>query len=67
MVEMSKAKVIEVIKWFFLLAIIITASLLINSDCASAGEIGKERVFRAGAAASNITPPLGGAAGDAYT
>jgi len=56
---MSKAKVIEVIKCFFLLAIIITVSLLIDSNCAWAGEIGKERVFRAGAAASNITPPLG--------
>jgi len=57
---MNRANAVEVKKSIPSLAIIITLSLLAQVGRTSGGETGAGRVFRAGAAASNITPPLGG-------
>ena len=57
--EMNKPKV-EVKRFLFLSIIIYASSLLTLGDCVLGREAGAGRVFRAGAAASNITPPLGG-------
>ena len=56
---MNKPKV-EVRRFLFLSIIIYASSLLALGDSVLGRETGAERVFRAGAAASNITPPLGG-------
>jgi hypothetical protein len=60
MVEVNRAKAVEVKKSVFPLVIMVTLSLLAQAGRTSGGEAGAGRVFRAGAAASNITPPLGG-------
>lgn len=59
MTEMNKAKV-EVKKLLCLLVIISVSSLMAQADRMPGNEAGAERVFQAGAAVSNITPPLGG-------
>ena len=56
---MNRSRVVEVKKSLFLLTLIVTLCLSTHADRTSEGEVGARRIFRAGAAASNITPPLG--------
>ncbi|MHC4227764.1 MAG: hypothetical protein ACYSW0_10095 [Planctomycetota bacterium] len=51
---------VKVRHFLFLLFIINTSPLLAQANHGSKGQVGVRRLFRAGAAASNITPPLGG-------
>ncbi|MHC4170191.1 MAG: hypothetical protein ACYSWQ_24860 [Planctomycetota bacterium] len=55
---MNKPKV-EIRRFLFVL-IISVSPLLAQAGRTSRGETGAGQVFQAGAAASNITPPLGG-------
>ncbi|UCF17190.1 MAG: hypothetical protein JSW59_06970, partial [Phycisphaerales bacterium] len=55
---MSRPKV-EVRRLLFVLIIISVSPLWAQADRTSGSEAVPERIFRAGAVASNITPPLG--------